>query len=292
MDDTKVTPNNDSTTPKNDVVVNSDQPVVATATETHKVETPTATSTTTTTTTVQPQKKSSCLKVGLISCGILLILLIICGLVGFFALGSILRSTSNNGQFNRDDYKTLNPDEIGGSLSFQEKFEAAKLLNPNGEIQITVTEEELLQELARGSDNKDIAKALYLNMKPGSLDIRADLAVLLESLPQEDGQRGFDPKAFDGVFLILEIETSSDGKSLEVKNASVGLPFIDTALGGKTLGRDIEKGLNDGLKEGLSEEGYKIEKIEIKETEMIVTLVPGVASTTTPTQEDNGFLDY
>jgi len=219
-------------------------------------------------TVVVEKKGSSCWKIGLISCGVLFLVLILCACVGFLSLGILLRNSTTDNNFDKSKFSTYDPSSLSTTGTIQDKVDSAAMKNKDGTFTVTITEKELIEQIATGS-NSEALKGVYISMEPNLLTLKIDLKNLLTSLPQNQ-RLGLDPASFDGVYITAEVTTSSDGKTFIVKKVATGNTFFDSFLG-HGFASGFEEGLNQGISESLSSRSYTLEKISIKENAIDLT---------------------
>jgi hypothetical protein len=234
-----------------------------------------ATTVQTTTTQTVPQKKSSCLKVGLISCGVIALLLICLCAGTYFGMAILLQATTKKDDFNRNDYTHLTADQFGeDSQGIYEKFIIGKELNENEEFTITVSEKDLLSTfVSDDSSDTDVVQAFYVQMKKDHLSLKVDLEKFMEAGSTGSQGNNIDSKNFKDIFVSIDASVAADSKSFKVDSVSTGNGILDAILG-DSIKTSIANSLNESLGDSVKSHGYEISRIEILDEAVRVTFTP------------------
>jgi hypothetical protein len=127
-----------------------------------------------------------------------------------------------------------------------------------------------LDTLEKPLADKDFSK-LGVKFTPGNAKIQIDLSLIFAILPPSEGQ-SFDPKSFEGVNISVDLGTSADNKTIQIKDFSTGNTLIDSVMGG--FKQQLITSFEESFSDSASSQGPSgIEKVTFKEgtVELVVS---------------------
>lgn len=227
-----------------------------------------------------PPQKSGCWKWVFISCGGILILLLLCFAVLFFGFTSVFQSLNQKEQFDKSAYTTLSPNEIEQvSNVLNDKFDLAMNQSRNGDFTVEITEKEMLQSIGANltESNKDILNGLFIDIKPGVMTVKVDIGKALMTMPEAERPANLDPKQLEEVYLTIEFGTSTDGSQVTIQKISTGNDFIDYFIPAD-FNSKFQTQFNDSLEQGLASSNYKIKKVSFLDGYVEITFQPVITT--------------
>ena len=220
-----------------------------------------------------PPQKSGCWKWVFISCGGLLILLVLCFAVLFFGFTAVVQSLNIKEQFNKSEYTSIEPKNLDSEMkALDKKFNDAAKQSRNGTFTVKITEEEMLQIIGSNltNENQDLLKGIFLNIEPGVMTVKVDIGKALMTMPAAERPVNLDPKQLEEVYLTIKFGTSTDGSQVTIQKISTGNDFIDSFIPAD-FNSEFQTQFNDGLAQGFSSNNYRIKTISFNEGYVEIT---------------------
>jgi hypothetical protein len=142
------------------------------------------------------------------------------------------------------------------------------LANKSSEVELT--EELFLKAMLNNPENRYMADYMGLDIKPGVMKIQIDLGSIMAVEAQKDPTSftglPFKPEDLKGTYVNIELNTSSDNKSIIFKSVRLGESPLDL----NTLASDFLREIETKIKET---DGYEaIEEIEFKDGKVRMVL--------------------
>ncbi len=254
------------------------------ATQTPEVKVESVPVTTVEATTVVTEKKGGgggkCFLIGcclIISCCVLTI----CGLgaMVYFGGASVL---SSNKAADPTLTRIANQTEAEAAIEKLVTKENTIIDETTGDVTMSLSEEELLAMVIDGMQLTSTPEKVGVKITTDSLKMEFDLGALVKALNETNSSsENIEISGLDNIFAGVSLGVGSDGKSIVIKDFSVGNSVIDAILGA-SFKDSMNQSLKENFENTMLESGLVIQKIELQTGKVAISFSEVAMPTDTP----------